>query len=194
MKLKNYSLLFLLLMASIVHAEGVFFDTFFTNAKTRAGLDDARIKFRIDTNVPIEEEDLENIRNIRVNGFIIGPDGKSKIWVNNDSEILESSPVENMQLKSVNQGSPAVTMKITGGNNVELKPGEIYSLETGVIRDAYEIKQAEPAADLAVEEQVEDAEQLESEAEEFDETKLAQQDERIQLLEERLEQLESSLR
>lgn len=182
-----------LLAITTVYGENSQFDRLFSSAHTRAGLNEARMKFRIDESIPAEDETAIQQRNIKLNGVLIRSDGSSQIWINDKAQADGAGPVEAARLKKANTAQVSVTMR--DGTQVLLKPGEIYSLETGAIREAYEQRQPVIPPDLAVraEESEQDAEN-EAASFEFEESKLAEQDSRIHLLESRLEQLESTLK
>lgn len=193
-RIPHICLLLLAIAVSRASAADDEFDVLFTNAKTRASLDEARHNFSVDV-VPQAsgKDDQQNVqRSVTLNGIVIKKGGGSQVWINNQTSLSPAMPVEAFRIKAV-ADAPKVDLTLSGGDKVELKPGEIYSLETGNVHEIYEQRAQTGPADLAIRERPEEQENKAEDGFEFDESKLAEQDSRIQLLEERLEQLETEL-
>lgn len=179
------------------------FDRFFTSAATRAELDRARSRYDVESppSGPAEIREPVEVEDVTVNGLIMRSDGTGQVWVNRSSETDRSGSVRSITLDSSDKSEPAVTLTLPGGNQVKLRPGEVFSLETGAVREAYQStekarpepetppEEAEAKPDDPDDEQVSNTESLPR----FDESRLAERELRIQLLEERLEGLESQL-
>lgn len=166
------------------------FDRIFSNRNTRESLSEARAKFNLNADIPVEDEEIYQQRNLRVNGVVISGSGQKQIWVNNNDTPTSMGPVDAAQIDTSVASLPKVALTISGGSRVVLKPGEVYSLETGAVREVYQQQQFEEVPIVT-----EPEEETEAEEEDvvFDESKLAEQDTRIRLLEEQLEKIQSSL-
>jgi hypothetical protein len=74
---------------------------------------------------------------VKVQGIVTRSDGKSTVWVNGKST-LEGSSVGgvNVNLNSINDKSDKVTVGINK-KTVRLKPGQVWSEDSGKISDSY---------------------------------------------------------
>jgi len=74
---------------------------------------------------------------VKVQGLVTRSDGQSTVWVNGKST-LEGSSVGgvNVRLNSINSQTDKVTVGIKD-KNVRLKPGQVWSEDSGKITDSY---------------------------------------------------------
>jgi hypothetical protein len=176
----------------------------FTDPKTRAELDQARNQYSAERLEMLanQQELEENVpAEVRMDGVVIRNDGSTEAWVNGSST-LKGGGRSGQEL--LNRPRPAggnrYRVTLPGGEEVVLKPGQVYSLEAQRVLEGYEAGkelELEPVEPAEAEQNAEApkvagnaAAATATAGAEFDESKLANQDSRIKLLEERLEKLE----
>jgi hypothetical protein len=176
------------------------FGRFFTTPRTRSELDNARENYTLDRpppRDPREEQAADRPQQVQLNGMILRSDGSGQAWINGSPKGQIGGSVESVTIDTAG-ARPRAVVTLPGGERVTLRPGEVFSLESGRVRDAFQHKAAEPEPEAPEEnettEQDGDKTADHPEAEAFDESELADQDSRILLLEKRLEKLESSIK
>jgi len=101
----------------------------FTDKKQRAQIDAARSGLQT-------PQELTKTKNVSVLGYVTRTDGKSVAWVNNKNT-LDKTSVGNIR---IHQASIGINKKVgltVDGKNVNLKPGETWSLSTGKLKDNF---------------------------------------------------------
>jgi hypothetical protein len=204
MKSISPALLLLLTINSPAFAadEAIKLERLFTDRKTRAELDQARNQYsaeRLEILANQQELDENLPAEVRMDGVVIRSNGTTEAWVNGSSTLKGAG--QELLNRPRSAGGNRFRVTLPGGEEVVLKPGQVYSLERQRVLEGYEAgKEFDP--ELA-EEPVETdtpknsqtaapvtGEKLPAAAAEFDESQLATQDSRIKLLEERLQKLE----
>lgn len=176
------------------------FDRFFTDKKTRMQLDQAREQYRYISprgNTSAEESQELVLPEVKVDGMIIRGDGSTEVWVNSTASGRDGLG-DNVERSAKRTKDGHVRLTLPSGKTVNLKPGQIYSMETERVREVYEEAQDKSSADDKVESEPEsrkvsgnDQPGDKKEAA-FNEATLAKdQDAKIKLLEERVQKLES---
>lgn len=177
------------------------FGRFFTTPGTRAELNNARDNYTGDTPSRPAPSTARPAReapqSVKLNGVILRSDGSGQVWINGSSSADSRGVVEAVSLDRSRRNRPVAAVTMPGGNSINLRPGEEFSLKTGKVRDSFQqegVRPEKPASgdDKAAEDDAEKTAESED-MEEFDEAELADRDFRIRLLEKRLEKLESSL-
>ncbi len=196
-------LIVLSMFANISFAqERAYFNRLFTDKKTRADLNRAREQYKLDNTVPQTSvsptEDI-TLPGLKLNGVIIRENGQADVWINNSASFRNNNISEQVRNSSRRVRGDLFEVTLPDGDKVKLRPGQIYSLETGQIVEAHEETLPQkpvaelPPATTATETaplEINPEENKDSPKEEFDEAQLAVQDFRIKLLEERIEKLE----
>ena len=168
---------------------------FFTDPKTRMELNMARDRFDFNPAVDAApEQSVEQLflPEVSLNGLIIRGDGSTEVWVNDVGSVRNQSISQELKLNTRHLHGSTVRVSLPGGETIQLKPGQVYSLETAKVREAYESLPDELPEPAPIEEET--PETVEAEVvEEFDESVLAEdQDSKIRLLEERIQKLEQT--
>jgi hypothetical protein len=173
------------------------FGRFFIDHKTRMELDHARDTWQPSTQA--ETEDAQTIQElflpeVKLNGLIIRSDGSGEVWVNNAPSFSDNAISKELKINTRHLRNNQVRISLPDGGTVNLKPGQIYSLESQRIREAYEDyipRVMTPMPEPVEEENTEPEKPVETAKDEgFDESVLAESESKIKLLEERIEKLE----
>lgn len=182
-------------------AGGADFDRFFTAKKTRMQLDQAREQYKFisprGNNASIEESQQLVLPDVKVDGMIIRRDGSTQVWVNSAVSANSGDLGNKVERSARRTKDGRVRLTLPSGEIVNLKPGQVYSMETERVREAYEEIHEEPVAENENQQKPENGEVPEKtqsedkQAAAFDEAALAKdQDAKIKLLEERVHKLE----
>jgi hypothetical protein len=177
------------------------FDRFFTDKKTRMQLDQAREQYKFISprgNASAEDSQELVLPEVKVDGIIIRGDGSTEVWVNSATP-GGNGLGDNVERSARRTKDGRVRLTLPSGKTVDLKPGQVYSMETEHIREAYEGVQETAPAGNKIEEKSSSPEVSEkdqpgdSRESAFNESTLAKDpDAKIKLLEERIQRLESS--
>ena len=106
-------------------------DKLFTTASERQKID----SFRKGKSVGVAREQVSPT-DVKVQGMVKRSDGKSTVWVNGQST-LDSNTVGGVR---VNPGRTDSSNKVSvsvNNKSVRLKPGQVWSEDTGQISDSY---------------------------------------------------------
>lgn len=177
------------------------FDRFFTDKKTRMQLDQAREQYKFISprgNAPADESQELVLPEVKVNGIIVRGDGSTEVWVNSATP-GGNGLGGNVERSARRTKDGRVRLTLPSGKTVDLKPGQVYSMETEQVREAYEEVQETAPAGNKIEEKPANREASEkdqpgdSRESAFNESTLAKDPgAKIKLLEERVQRLESS--
>jgi hypothetical protein len=80
--------------------------------------------------------DLQQTTKVKVSGYVTRSDGKSVVWVN-DKNTLDSSKVGDVKVQQSTVGDNKKVTISVDGKTTRLKPGEIWSKETGKVKEGY---------------------------------------------------------
>jgi hypothetical protein len=211
MKSISPALLLLLTINSPAFAaeEAIKLERLFTDRKTRAELDQARNQYSAERlEILANQQELEeNVpAEVRMDGVVIRSNGSTEAWINGSSTLKGTG--QELLNRPRSAGGNRFRVTLPGGEEVVLKPGQVYSLERQRVLEGYEAgKEFEPelieeAVDTGTAENPQTAAPASAAAgekppaaaatagAEFDESQLATPDSRIKLLEERLQKLE----
>lgn len=185
-----------------LYAADVSFDRFFTDKKTRMQLNQAReqhsfIAPRGNTSVDQPQELV--LPDVKFDGMIIRNDGSAEVWINSTGSGHETNLGNKVEMNARRTKDGKMRITLPSGKTVRLKPGQVYSMETERVREAYEEieeppvpekkgEEEEKAEDLTATEEARAAKEPEAT---FDEAALGEDSgDKIELLEERVQRLE----
>jgi hypothetical protein len=80
--------------------------------------------------------DLQQTTKVKVSGYVTRSDGKSVVWVN-DKNTRDSSKVGDVKVQQSTVGDNKKVTISVDGKTTRLKPGEIWSKETGNVKEGY---------------------------------------------------------
>ena len=102
----------------------------FTDREQRSHIDAARSGKNIKTGV-------RQASKVNVNGYLTRSDGKSVVWINDEST-LDSSVIGSVRVypKAIDENNKKVPV-VVDGNKLYLKPGETWSKSTGKVKENY---------------------------------------------------------
>lgn len=130
-------------------AEGMEFGRFFTDEKTRMQLDQAREQYKFISprgNASPEESQELVLPEVKVDGVIVRGDGSTEVWVN--STVSGRDELGNQVERNARRTKDGrVRLTLPSGKTVDLKPGQVYSMETERVREVYEEVQEAPPAE-----------------------------------------------
>ena len=102
----------------------------FTDPESRARLDAAREPV-------INQAGEDPATMVRVDGVMVREDGRNVVWVNGTST-LESDSLNGVRVHSRNADRKDFRVPVgVDGKTVRLKPGQVWSDETGRVKDDY---------------------------------------------------------
>lgn len=178
------------------------FERFFTDKRTRMQLNQAREQHSFISPggiTPAGDTQELVLPDIKFNGMIIRQDGSTQVWVSGGGSAQGDEIGEKVERNVRRTKNNRVLMTLPSGETVSLKPGQVYSMETERIREAYEGAESptiETEAKSAAPETREGTENAQAEDKpeaELDEAALDEDpDGKIGPLEERLEMLEQA--
>ncbi len=96
----------------------------FTDKRQRAQIDAVRSGH-------YTEPGLKKTNQVKVLGYVTRSDGKSVAWVNNKNT-LDSSKIGEVKVQQSKIGRNKKVGVTVGGRHVHLKPGEIWSEDSGI--------------------------------------------------------------
>lgn len=212
-----------LLQPVTLSAQGVSFSRLFSTPAQRAELDASRERLMQGLEIEVVEEETPEIEQERFsnattlqelllprakfNGVIIRQDGSADYWVNGRSTRDSGDLGQEIRNSTHNHGA-RLTIDFTEGQRVNLDPGQVFSFENDRMFEGYQdphrdegvlLAQPTPVAINAEEDEIldtavpNDAEGIARPSEVFDESFLIQEIQKIQLLEQRLSELETGV-
>jgi len=125
------TIIFCMLCSSALHAayDEANLNKLFTDKRQRAQIDAAR-----SGNYVENESQQKTTNKVSVSGYMKRSDGKSVVWVNGKST-MEKSTVGDVKVYQSSIGkNKKVTISVDGISR-QLKPGEVWHKDTGVIVD-----------------------------------------------------------
>ena len=125
MRLKLIIIMFGILFAVAVRADydEAALQKLFTDKKQRAQIDALRSGQTI-------SKELKKSDKVKVSGYVTRSDGKSVVWVNNNT--LEGSVIGDVKVQHSNVGKNKKVGVTLNGTHVHLKPGETWSEDSGI--------------------------------------------------------------
>ncbi|HEX7028773.1 MAG TPA: hypothetical protein VF268_16140 [Gammaproteobacteria bacterium] len=190
-----------LIVATPAFAE-VDFDRFFTDRKTRMQLNQAREQHSFISpraNAAVDNIEELVLPDVKFNGMIIRDDGSTEVWINSTGSNQEENLGDRVERNSRRTQDGGLRITLPSGKTVKLKPGQVYSMETERVREAYEKihdpfppDKQEGAETENLTQAADTPPERESEpVATFDESELVEDpDAKIKLLEERVQKLE----
>lgn len=117
------------------------FDRFFTDKKTRMQLDQAREQHSLISprgGAAVNQAEELVLPDVRLDGMIIRNDGSAKVWINSTGSIHEETLGDKVEHNAHRAKDGSIRITLPSGKTVKLKPGQVYSMETERVSEAYE--------------------------------------------------------
>ena len=122
---------FLMFSSGTLHAEydASALKNLFTDKSQRLQIDAARSGKNL-------KAEFKQTNKVNLNGYVTRSDGKSVVWVNNQNT-LDSTKIGDVRVHARDIGKDKKVTISVDGKSVRLKPGEVWSKETGRAAENY---------------------------------------------------------